>query len=102
MRLKGEDGRAVALVGDGALTGGLSYEAMDDAGSEKIPLVIVLNDNEMSISRNVGGISVNFAAMRTGKLYNARVLLETDQDGRARFRLEYPQRGHKKHQEVAR
>lgn len=71
MRLKGEDGRAVALVGDGALTGGLSYEAMDDAGSEKIPLVIVLNDNEMSISRNVGGISVNFAAMRTGKLYNA-------------------------------
>ncbi len=70
MRLKGEDGTAVALVGDGALTGGLSYEAMDDAGSEKIPLVIVLNDNEMSISKNVGGISVNFAKMRTGKLYN--------------------------------
>ena len=39
---------------------------------------------------------------KTGKLYNARVLLETDQDGRARFRLEYPQRGQKKDQEVTR
>ena len=71
MRLKGEDGFAVALVGDGAMTGGLTYEAMDDAGREKLPLIVILNDNEMSISKNVGGISDSFASMRSGKLYNA-------------------------------
>lgn len=71
MKLRGEHGTAVALVGDGAMTGGLSYEAMDDAGSEKLSLVIILNDNEMSIAPNVGGISANLAAMRSGKAYNA-------------------------------
>ena len=87
MHLRGESGTAVALVGDGALTGGLSYEAMDDAGREKLSLVIVLNDNEMSIAHNVGGISISFSAMRSGKAYNAfkrglvRVL-ETSRTGR--------------------
>ncbi len=71
MRLQGKAGMAVALVGDGAMTGGLSFEAMDDAGNDKLPFVIVLNDNEMSISKNVGGLTQSFASMRTGRLYNA-------------------------------
>ena len=71
MRLKGEDGTAVALVGDGAMTGGLSFEAMDDAGNDKVPLIVVLNDNEMSIAKNVGALNNSFAAMRTGTAYLA-------------------------------
>ena len=47
----------VALIGDGALTGGLAYEALSDAGASGEPLVVVLNDNDMSIARNVGGIA---------------------------------------------
>ena len=45
--------KVVAVVGDGALTGGMCYEALNDAGSRKTPLILVLNDNGMSISRNV-------------------------------------------------
>lgn len=71
MRLNGESGTAVALVGDGAMTGGLTFEALDDIANDKLPVLIVLNDNEMSISRNVGGLTQNFASMRTGKLYNS-------------------------------
>ncbi len=71
MKLKGENGTAVALVGDGAMTGGLTFEALDDIANDKLPVVIVLNDNEMSISKNVGGLTQYFASMRTGKLYNA-------------------------------
>ncbi len=71
MRQKGEDGMAVALVGDGAMTGGLSFEALDDAGQEKIPLLVILNDNQMSISKNVGGINNSLTMMRTNRSYNA-------------------------------
>ena len=71
MRANGESGMAVALVGDGAMTGGLSYEALDDAGSDRIPLLIILNDNEMSISKNVGGIKDSLTTMRTNRAYNA-------------------------------
>ncbi|MBR0081350.1 MAG: 1-deoxy-D-xylulose-5-phosphate synthase [Clostridia bacterium] len=71
MRLRKETGTAVALVGDGAMTGGLAFEAMDDAGREPLSLIVLLNDNEMSISKNVGGISNHFASMRSGRLYNA-------------------------------
>ena len=69
MRLRGEDGISVALVGDGAMTGGMSFEAMDDAGNDKVPLIVILNDNEMSISKNVGALTRSFAAMRTGRTY---------------------------------
>lgn len=55
--LKGIDASAVAVIGDGALTGGMAYEAMNHAGSSKTPLIVVLNDNGMSISQNVGGLS---------------------------------------------
>jgi 1-deoxy-D-xylulose-5-phosphate synthase len=56
-RLRGGAGRAVAVIGDGALTGGLAYEAFSHAGQLGLPLVVVLNDNKMSISPNVGGLS---------------------------------------------
>ncbi len=55
--LKGENSVAVAVLGDGALTGGMAYEALNHAGSGRTPLIVVLNDNGMSISQNVGGMS---------------------------------------------
>ena len=71
MRLNGDPHMAVALVGDGAMTGGLSFEALDDAGQDKLPLLIILNDNQMSISKNVGGIKDSLTTMRTNRTYNA-------------------------------
>lgn len=71
MRLNGDNHMAVALVGDGAMTGGLSFEALDDAGQDKLPLLIILNDNQMSISRNVGGLKDSLTSMRTNRTYNA-------------------------------
>lgn len=62
--LKGEDHHVVAVVGDGALTGGMCYEAMNDAGNGKSRLIVILNDNEMSISRNVGALSNYFKHLR--------------------------------------
>src|SRR5215217_3049148 len=56
----GEDGRVAAVIGDGALTGGVAYEALHAAGGLQTPVVIVLNDNGMSISPNVGALSRNF------------------------------------------
>jgi 1-deoxy-D-xylulose-5-phosphate synthase len=55
-RLLGRKGHAVAVVGDGALTGGLTFEGLNNAGGSPLPLVVVLNDNQMSISANVGAI----------------------------------------------
>jgi 1-deoxy-D-xylulose-5-phosphate synthase len=55
-RLSGEPGRAVAVIGDGALTGGLTFEGLNNAAASSLPLVVVLNDNQMSISVNVGGV----------------------------------------------
>ena len=64
------DGRAVvAVLGDGALTGGMCYEMLNDAGQRHTRLVIVLNDNEMSISRNVGSMSKHLTHMRQSGLY---------------------------------
>ncbi|MDR0399853.1 MAG: 1-deoxy-D-xylulose-5-phosphate synthase [Treponema sp.] len=56
-RILGEGGMAVAVIGDGALTGGAAYEALSHAGQLGLPLVVVLNDNKMSIGPNVGGLS---------------------------------------------
>ena len=56
-KLKASSTRAVAIIGDGALTGGLAYEALSHAGQLELPLVVILNDNEMSIGPNVGGLS---------------------------------------------
>jgi 1-deoxy-D-xylulose-5-phosphate synthase len=56
-RLRGGRGRTIAVIGDGALTGGLAYEALSHAGQLELPLIVILNDNKMSISPNVGGLS---------------------------------------------
>src|SRR5215211_5455952 len=69
----GEDGHVVAVIGDGALTGGVAYEALQNAGGLETPIVIVLNDNGMSISPNVGAVSRYFQRIRLNpKLYHAR------------------------------
>ncbi len=69
----GEDGKVVAVIGDGALTGGVAYEALHHAGGLQTPMVIVLNDNGMSISPNVGALSRYFQRVRLNRrLYQAR------------------------------
>ena len=69
----GEDGKVVAVIGDGALTGGVAYEALQQAGGLETPMVIVLNDNGMSISPNVGALSRYFNRFRLNpRLYHAR------------------------------
>ncbi|MBI3317060.1 MAG: 1-deoxy-D-xylulose-5-phosphate synthase [Candidatus Omnitrophica bacterium] len=75
--LKKEKGRIVAVAGDGALTAGLSYEALNNAGHLKKEMLLVLNDNEMSISKNVGGISKYLNKVLTNPLYN-RVRAEVE------------------------
>ena len=69
----GPDGRVVAVIGDGALTGGVAYEALHQAGGLETPIVIVLNDNGMSISPNVGALSHYFNRVRLNpRLFHAR------------------------------
>jgi 1-deoxy-D-xylulose-5-phosphate synthase len=69
----GEDGKVAAVIGDGALTGGVAYEAMHAAGGLQTPMVIVLNDNGMSISPNVGALSRYFNRIRLNpRLWHAR------------------------------
>ena len=67
--LKKEDYRVVSVIGDGALTGGLAYEALNNAAQLKKNFIIVLNDNKMSISENVGGISQYLSNLRTAESY---------------------------------
>src|SRR5687767_2908407 len=67
------DGKVVAVIGDGALTGGVSFEALLNAGGMDLPIVIVVNDNGMSIAPNVGALSRYFNRMRLNpRLYHAR------------------------------
>ncbi len=69
----GEDGRVAAVIGDGALTGGVAYESLHAAGGLQTPMVIVLNDNGMSISPNVGALSRYFNRVRLNpRLFHAR------------------------------
>ena len=68
--IKKENNYVVAVIGDGALTGGMALEALNDAGCSGTNLIVVLNDNEMSIAKNVGGISNFLTRIRTRKLYN--------------------------------
>ena len=67
--LKKENHEVIAVIGDGALTGGMALEALNDAGNSKTKVIIILNDNEMSISKNVGGISRFLTKVRTKKFY---------------------------------
>lgn len=67
--IKGEKNKIIAVIGDGALTGGMAQEALNDVGTSKTNLIVILNDNEMSISKNVGGVSVFLSKLRTKKFY---------------------------------
>ena len=64
-----QDYNVLALIGDGACTGGMAYEALNDAATSKEPMVIILNDNEMSIERNVGGVARHLAKTRASTKY---------------------------------
>ena len=67
--LKGEKNQVIAVIGDGALTGGMALEALNDAGFSKTHMTVILNDNEMSISKNIGGLNMFLSKLRTKKLY---------------------------------
>ena len=67
--LKGEPGKVVAVIGDGALSGGLAYEGINNAGSCRKNFIVILNDNEMSISRNVGSMAGYLSTIRTRGIY---------------------------------
>jgi len=63
--------RAVAIIGDGAMTAGMAFEALNNAGATDLPLLVVLNDNDMSISPNVGALNNYLARLMSGKFYAA-------------------------------
>lgn len=67
--LLGEKYHVVSVIGDGALTGGMAYEALNDAGQGDVPLIIILNDNNMSITENVGAIAKNLSKLRIKPQY---------------------------------
>lgn len=67
--INNDDYNVVAIIGDGALTGGLAYEALNNAGSSKEPLIVVLNDNKMSITTNVGAMTKHLSILRTNNKY---------------------------------
>jgi 1-deoxy-D-xylulose-5-phosphate synthase len=68
--IKGLDHKVIAVVGDGALTGGLAYEGLNNAGESKKDILVILNDNKMSISKNVGAISKYLTNIMTDKRFN--------------------------------
>lgn len=67
--IKGENYNVAAVIGDGALTGGMAFEALNHAGNTNTNMIVILNDNEMSISPNVGSMSGYLAKIRTGNTY---------------------------------
>lgn len=69
-KLSKNEGAVVSVIGDGALTGGMAFEALNNISNLNRNFIVVLNDNEMSISENVGGLSTYLASLRTGKGYN--------------------------------
>lgn len=74
---QGDDGKVVAVIGDGSMTGGVAFEALHNAGGLGTPIVVILNDNGMSISPNVGALSRYFNRVRMNpKLYKAREAAE--------------------------
>ncbi len=68
--IKKEGYSVLAVIGDGALTGGMALEALNDCGCSKTRMTVILNDNEMSISKNIGGINMLLSKLRTKKSYN--------------------------------
>ena len=70
-RLAGKDNRSVAIIGDGAMTGGMAFEALNNAGAMDANLLVILNDNDMSISRPVGALNNYLAKLMSGRFYAA-------------------------------
>jgi 1-deoxy-D-xylulose-5-phosphate synthase len=68
--LKGDDYKVIAVVGDGALTGGIAFEGINNAGILHKDLIVVLNDNKMSIAKNVGALNTYLTKVTSGKVYN--------------------------------
>ena len=67
--LQKENYNVIALIGDGAATGGMAYEGLNDASVSREPMIVILNDNEMSIDRNVGGMASHLSRLRTKERY---------------------------------
>ena len=67
--LEGKNNSVIAVIGDGALTGGMALEALNDVGYSNTKMTVILNDNEMSISKNIGGLNMFLSKLRTKKLY---------------------------------
>ena len=87
-----QDYNVVALIGDGACTGGMAYEGLNDAAVSGEPMVIILNDNEMSIGRNVGGVSRHLSRLRSSGHYlkakrRYREIMKKTAIGRAAYRV---------------
>lgn len=70
-KLAGHKQRAIAVIGDGAMTAGMAFEALNNAGDSDCPVLVILNDNEMSISRNVGALSNYLSKLLSGRFYNS-------------------------------
>jgi len=92
--LRGEDYGVAALIGDGALTGGLAYEGLNDAGASGEPMVVILNDNGMSIDPNVGGVATHLSRLRLRPGYyrfkkSYRAVLEHLPGGGRLYRLNH-------------
>ena len=90
--LQKEDYKVIALLGDGAATGGMVYEGLNDAAVSDEPMIVILNDNEMSIDRNVGGMASHLSALRSKKGYlgikkTYRKLLKRNAVGKALYRF---------------
>ena len=64
-KIQNKNDKVIAVIGDGSLTGGMAMEALNDAGSSNSNIIVILNDNEMSISKNVGGIPKLLTKIRT-------------------------------------
>ena len=69
-KLKGEERRVVAVIGDGAMTAGMAFEALNNAGAMDANLLVILNDNDMSISENVGALNSYLTKLLSGRFYN--------------------------------
>jgi 1-deoxy-D-xylulose-5-phosphate synthase len=69
-KVKGEDRRCIAVIGDGAMSAGMAFEALNNAGAMDANLLVILNDNEMSISPNVGALSSYLTRLLSGRVYN--------------------------------
>lgn len=68
--IKGEKHEVIAVIGDGSLTGGMAYEALNNVGASKSKVIVILNDNGMSITHNIGGVSLHLDKLRTSIGYN--------------------------------